>query len=362
MSLVTETGPFVTAPCFATVEHVILRLAVDRVGPMTTSVLKSRTVRHLLIWVGSWVAFFLMVRFNEGPRSAYTVTTSIMLAGPLPVYTHFAALSRFFERRRYVAYCVSLAVIMTVSAFWAEFVHSLIDRDPSSHTNGLGVSILFLTFSTGFRYFQRGMTQQFRVQEAESKQLRTEMALLRSQINPHFILNTLNGLYALSLDRSERVPDVIERFSELMRYLLDSSHQRVVPLANEIRFIENYIELEKLRLDKDVDVRLRVVGDPGTQLVAPMLMVPVVENCFKHGVSGDHQDSHIHIDIIITDSHVHFTAENNTAVRSLIEKNPVHGTGLKNLQRRLALLYPGRHRLAISEEQRVFRVEMMLWL
>jgi two-component system LytT family sensor kinase len=321
---------------------------------------KYRPLRHICIWLGSWAAFYILVRFGEGPRAAFVVTTPMMLAGPLPVYTHFLALERFFERRRYLAYALSLAAIVAVSALWAEFIHSLIDRDPNSHTNGLGVAVFFLTFSTGFLYFKRGMAQQYRLQEAESKQIQTEMALLRSQVNPHFLFNTLNSLYALSLERSERLPEVILKLSGLMRYLLDSSHRKTVPLAEEIRFVEDYVELEQLRLD--AGVRLRVVGDPGTRVVAPMLMVPLVENCFKHGLGGNDKAGRVHIDIEIADDQIRFTAENGKAGRGQVDDNTGTGVGLENLQRRLALLYPGRHRLTVVEEEDTHRVEMALWL
>jgi two-component system LytT family sensor kinase len=318
-------------------------------------------LRHICMWLGSWAAMYLLVRFGEGARAAFVVTTPMMLAGPLPVYTHFAALDRFFERRRYLAYGLSLVVIVFGSALWAEFVHSLIDRDPNSHTNGLGIAVFFLTFSTGFRYFKRGITQQYRLQEAESKQIQTEMALLRSQVNPHFLFNTLNSLYALSLEQSHRLPEVILKLSELMRYLLDSSHRKTVPLAEEIRFVESYVELEKLRLDKDADVRVRVVGDPDARLVAPMLMVPLVENCFKHGLGGNDKACRIHIDIEMAEGQVRFAAENGKGEQISVENSSARGEGLRNLERRLALLYPGRHRLTIVDEEDRHSVEVVLW-
>jgi hypothetical protein len=326
-----------------------------------TTFWKYRPVRHAVVWLGAWAAFYTMVRFAEGHVAALRITTPMMLAGPLPVYAHFAALRRLFERRRYLAYAISVVVIAAVSTVWAEFIHSLIDPDPDSHTNGLGVTVLFMTASTGFRYFSRGVGQQYRLQEAEFKQLQTEMALLRSQVDPHFMFNTLNNLYALSLDGSPRLPEMILKLSELMRYLLDSSHRRTVTLADEIRFIENYVELEKIRLDEGADVHLRVQGDPGARQVAPMLMIPFVENCFKHGLGTGERGNRARIDIVIeiADGEVRFTAENDVAVNSA---GSIHGVGLLNLQRRLALLYPERHRLTIDDGAESYKVEMTLWV
>jgi len=283
------------------------------------------------------------------------------------VYAHFVALARLFERRRYVAYAVSLVAIVAVSSLWAEFVHSLVINDPDSHTNGLGLAVMYLTFSTGVRYFSRGMGQQYRLQETEFKRLQAEMALLRSKVDPHFMMNTLNNLYALSLDGSPRLPDLILKLSELMRYLLDTSMQKSVPLADEIRFVENYVAFEKLRLDEGADVRLRVEGEPGSRLVAPMLMIPLVENCFKHGLpdggdggdgSGGQDGIHIQIQIELGDDWIRFTAENDKPSSAA----GAGGVGLETLRRRLALLYPDRHELSVTDDGGTYKVEMALWV
>ena len=122
----------------------------------------------------------------------------------------------------------------------------MIEKDPDSHTSGLGIAIMFIVMSTGFRYYGRGVKQQYLLQEAEFKRVQAELAVLKSQVNPHFFFNTLNNLYALSLDKSNRVPDVILKLSELMRYVLDSSQKKTVPLEDELRFIGNFVELERI--------------------------------------------------------------------------------------------------------------------
>lgn len=329
---------------------------------MIKRIFKYRLLNHAFVWLGSWAAFYLLVYFNEGATGAFKVTAPMMLIGPLPVYAHFEALTRFFERRRYLAYCISIAIIVLVSSVLAELLHTIIDPDPNSHTNGLGIAIFFVIFSTGFRYFERGMSQQYRLQEAEFKQLQTEMALLRSQVNPHFLFNALNSIYALSLDRSKNLNDVILKLSEMMRYLLESSRQKTVPLSDEIIFIKDYVELEKLRMDEGADVHLSVKGDSGNRTIAPMLMVPIVENCFKHGMRNLNGNNYIRIGIEISGDRVHFATENNKDDERSEKGNFTSGMGLENLQRRLTLLYEGKHRLTINEEKTTYKVEMVLWL
>ena len=329
---------------------------------MIKRIFKYRLLSHAFVWLGSWAAFYLLVYFNEGATSAFKVTAPMMLAGPMLVYAHFESLTRFFERRRYFAYCISLVVIVPVSSIIVELLHAMIDPDPNSHTNGLGIAIFFVIISTGFRYFQRGMSLQYRLQEAEFKRLQAEMALLRSQINPHFLFNALNSIYALSLDRSNNLSEVILKLSDMMRYLMDGSRLKTVPLSDEIIFIKNYVELEKQRMDEGSDVHLSVRGDSGDRIIAPMLMVPIVENCFKHGMRNYDGNNYIRIEIEILDDRVCFTTENNKNGQGPDNGTHTPGMGLENLQRRLILLYEGKHRLTINEEKSTYKVEMVLWL
>ena len=283
-----------------------------------------------------------------------------MLAGPIPVYTHFAALRHLFERRRYLAYSLALPLIMALSALFAEFIHAVIDRDPNSHTNGLGVAVFFLTSSTGIRYFSRGMGQQFRLQEAEYRRLQAEMALLRSQLNPHFMFNTLNGLYALSLDRSKRLPDAILKLGELMRYMLESSQRNSVPLQNEVRFLESYVALERLRLSGDPDIKLQVNVSTADLHIAPMLLAPLVENAFKHSAVGHGAGGFVHIALDATADRFHFYVANGVCSAAARTESEGGGLGLANLKRRLEFLYPNTHQLKIIAGETEYQVDLSL--
>lgn len=360
MPFTLDNGPFVTMPCVFPCRHAMLGLnhEVDMAGRSRN----NRLLRHMSVWLISWLLFYIMVRHDEGHAAALSLTGAIMLAGPLPVYAHFLALRRFFERRRYAVYIALLLVILMASSVWAEFVHRLVDRDPQSHTNGLGIAIFFLTFSTGFRYFSSGMTQRYRIQEAEFKQLQAEMALLRSQINPHFLFNSLNTLYALSLSDPSRSSEAILKLSGLMRYLVDCSHRKSVRLEEEIRFIRDYVALERLRLDGDPEIDLSVVARPDEQRIAPMLLLPFVENGFKHGLPAGDARGRLFIRIAPNGEHLRFVVENGRPSITRRGSNGCSGLGLENTKRRLTLLYPERHRLRIVDHETVYRVELDLWL
>ncbi len=329
---------------------------------MTDRLRNNRVLRHGGVWLASWALFYFMVRIGEGHAVALRLTSAIMLAGPLPVYTHFAALGRLFERRRYAIYALVLLAIVAASTVGAELIYRLIERDPASHSNGLGVTILFLTFSTGFRYFSRGMSHQYRLQEAEYKQLQTEMALLRSQVNPHFLFNSLNTLYALSLGDPERTPDAILKLSELLRYLVDCSHRRSVSLEEEIRFIESYVALERLRLDGRPEIKLNVPTPPEEQRIAPMLLIPFVENAFKHGLPAGGAGGHLRVDVGLTGDRLSFSVGNGKPRTPRSGGNGSGGLGVENAKRRLELLYPKRHRLRTDDQEDTHRVDLDLWL
>lgn len=193
----------------------------------------------------------------------------------------------------------------------------------------------------------------------ENAQLNAEVDLLKSQINPHFLFNTLNSIYSQAHARSENTEHSILKLSELLRYVLYESSAREVPLANDIQYIRNYIELQRLRLSNRVTIDFRVQGDLNHLSIAPMLLISFIENAFKHGISYS-QASIIQIQL---------TVENNRLTMAVI--NPMieseesgnterGGLGLPNVTRRLAILYPGRHQLTVRRENQQHIVQLTL--
>ena len=322
----------------------------------------NRPFRHVFCWVCVYAAFYGIVRPFEPHMFAVKLSTFFTVSGPLPVYLHLFILWRFFERRKYPAYIISLVIVLVLSAAFSEYVFHVIEKDPDSHTSGLGIAIMFIVMSTGFRYYGRGVKQQYLLQEAEFKRVQAELAVLKSQVNPHFFFNTLNNLYALSLDKSNRVPDVILKLSELMRYVLDSSQKKTVPVEDELRFIGNFVELERLRLSGTPDIRLRINGNLNGLHIAPMLLVPFVENSFKHGMSHSARNGFVSIVSEFQGEDFLFAIENSKPEGDLHERKDSDGMGLRNVKRRLELLYPESHRLSIREDERTYKVELRIRL
>jgi len=323
---------------------------------------RSIVLRHLFYWILAYLTFFFSIYFIDKFNTALQIATVIIVPAPIPVYLHFFSIKHFFEKRKYALYVISLILIIVISAVCFELLFNFIVNDPNSHTSGIGTTLFFIVFSMGMKYFTEGLTRQHHIQEDRYKQVQTELALLKSQINPHFFFNTLNSLYSLSLEQSQQVPKVILELSDLLRYVLDSGKKKSVPLKDEVQFIKNYISLEKLRLPESADIRISVKGDLNSHSIAPMLLIPFVDNSFKHGLSSSIEDGYIHVDITMEKKHLSFRIENSKPKIESRENGDRPGVGLENVKRRISLLYPDKHQLNIRGNPHNFCVELILTL
>lgn len=198
-----------------------------------------------------------------------------------------------------------------------------------------------------------------RLSRAEQAHHQAEMVSLKEQINPHFLFNTLNGIYALAVrDKSGTTASAILKLSGLMRYVVTETSNAYVDLDKEIAYINDYIELQKLRLDRRVQLSYEVVGAPQGKKIAPLLLVPFIENAFKYGVNPD-EDSNISILIKINDSELDMVVENNK-VKVALHPHESSGKGIENTKLRLHLWYPSKHLLDLSDDDKRFRVHLII--
>jgi len=185
-----------------------------------------------------------------------------------------------------------------------------------------------------------------------------ELALLKSQVNPHFFFNTLNNLYGLVVEKSEKAPEVILKLSDMMRYTIYEGKEELVLLEDEICYLENYIELHKIRYQKKVEISFIHDVKKGIK-VAPLLFINLLENAFKHGVEKILENAFIHLKMQVRGNKLFFKIENKFAETSSPSKN---GIGLENLEKRLDYLYPNKHELIIEEKGSVYKVQLNLEL
>ena len=190
------------------------------------------------------------------------------------------------------------------------------------------------------------------VQNLKAEKSKTELSLLRAQINPHFFFNTLNNLYALTIKNSKQAPDVILKLSDMMRYTIYEGEKETVQIGDEIDYLNNYIELHKIRYKKTVDISFDHDIDSSLS-IAPLLYIILLENAFKHGIDSLTENAFIHINLYEDDDFIYFKIENNFDPKEISE---VKGIGLTNLKRRLALIYPKKHELTVDKTFNIYNV------
>jgi two-component system, LytTR family, sensor kinase len=185
-----------------------------------------------------------------------------------------------------------------------------------------------------------------------------QLAFLKNQVNPHFIFNTLNNIYSLVSSKSDKALPSIEKLSQLMRYMYKESDATYVSLQNEIEYIASFIELQSIRLSHMESVQYHFEGNIGSQKIAPLLLIPFIENIFKHGILNQ-IETPIKIDIVENNGTLSLTTSNfiNT-----LHKDESSGIGLDNVKKRLALLYPDKHTLKIETTENIFTTTLQIKL
>ncbi|WP_236010736.1 sensor histidine kinase [Flavobacterium chungangense] len=226
----------------------------------------------------------------------------------------------------------------------------------------IGPSFFYLLI-TAISTIIRTLTEFYQNQQnkliAETHRTNTELNYLRKQTNPHFLFNSLNSIYSLAHKKSDLVPDAIVTLSELMRYMLYETDNKTVALEKEINYIQNYIELQKLRLNNIEAIVINVHGDTKNKFIEPLLLISFIENAFKYGT--DYKGAaHVKIKIFILENNLDFWVENTI---ESYEKDPENsGIGLVNIKSRLDLLYPNAHELTIKEDKQYYHVHLHLKL
>ncbi len=218
-------------------------------------------------------------------------------------------------------------------------------------------------FFASVKLFEYWLADQKQNQELLQQKLESELKFLKSQIHPHFLFNTLNNLYALTLDKSDKAPEVVVKLSDLLSYMLYECNVPRVPLEKEINLLRDYLELEKMRYQSELKVDFDVQGRVNGKMIAPLLLIPFIENGFKHGLSKQIENPWINIHLEVEDYKLTFLVENN---KPLVDKKDEsgysEGIGLKNVKRRLNLIYGDDYNLEVKDEHGVFNVLLELRL
>lgn len=199
-----------------------------------------------------------------------------------------------------------------------------------------------------------------RLTQTETEKANAELNYLKAQINPHFLFNTLNTIYSLSILKSDKTSDAVVKLSDMMRYVLSDGNTNFVSLEKELNYISNYIELQRMRLTPNVKLLYVCEGNRFDKKIAPLVLIPFIENAFKHGVNSE-ENSELDIKITITETRLDLVVKNNCVTSNTNTLNK-SGLGIENTRQRLSLLYPKSHDLHISEIDHCFTVCLTLYI
>ncbi len=289
--------------------------------------------------------------------------TNILWIGPF--YLNACLLTpRLFYKHRYLTYAATLVLVfgamLLIHTGMFKYGFTLPHFSPLGATAFmLPAFLLIIATSTAFRLVSDRMLADKLAQEKQKENLKTELSFLRSQINPHFIFNILNNLVALEQMRSKELGPTILKLSSLMQYMLYETDEEKVPLDREVEYLQSYIDLQRQRFGAKVPVSTSCEVPEGHYEIEPMLLIPFVENAFKHGV-GMITDPQIGISLKVSKGVLHFAVKNRFNPASREIKDKTSGIGLGNVTRRLKLLYGDQQILRISETDGWFAVSLEL--
>lgn len=335
--------------------------------------LSQRWIYHTLVWA-IYLGFNLINSYRSTEGFLFNLTNVIIhtiFLGSLVYINLLFLIPRYLFNKRFFSY-IALLFFATIITTPLELISLYWNLSPYPKAQELLLDnqlsyFVFLFFavctSTILKIIKEWIVQQQIQRDLERRNLQSELSFLKSQINPHFLFNTLNSIYALSLKRSENAPNIVLRLSEMMRYMLYECNEKKVPLSREIQYIQNYLELERVRYGKKARIEFDFMIENADQYqIAPLLFIPFLENSFKHGLSH-HIDGTGSVEILLqVDNNIlDFTIQNSkTDLKA--ERYFQGGIGLKNVNRRLELLYPNKYKLDTTDSEDVYIVNLTLEL
>ncbi len=334
-------------------------------------ILTLRPVYHALFWVvlyGAMVSFVYTSRENLGVVLSNELISMLFFA-VLVYFNLFYLIPNYLARNvlLYLSLVFLASLIVTpikTLVLYLKFADSPNAQEKLVATQGLLFleSFLVTLLSTILRVFTDWWRYQREKQTLQTQTIQSELRFLKSQINPHFLFNTLNNLYALTLKKSDKAPEIVLKLSEIMRYMLYECNEKRVLLSKEIQYIHNYLDLERLRQPAAADIRFTTEGHISDQLVAPLLFVPFLENSFKHGLNHHVQGGgFVRLHLKVQGDDLEFFIENSKAERFPRQEHPRSGgIGLTNVRQRLKMLYPENYTLEVQDEPHRYAVTLYL--
>lgn len=336
--------------------------------------MKNRVVQHSLFWVG--IFLFYTFSTDEVDQLGLYFKTAIL---KLPLLMMAAYVFNYYqvpiyvEQKRYVAFgCSMVLVVVVLTLFFRLFGYFYLDQycssGPYPYLSWVDFPLYMLTFHfpAMIMYFYKSNKKQDaklnQIRFLEKEKLATELKYLKAQLNPHFLFNTLNDLYSYIVTKPDQAPAMVLQLSEILDYTLYKSQNDYVPLLEEIKTIENYIGLERIKFGDRLKLSFTKTIPHPYQPISPLILLSILENAFKHGVTGEIIKPEIKVEIVQQENILKFSVW-NTKVSNQIDLNSSlnqNRIGVSNIKRQLDLIYPEIYELHIEETKRFYKLELTL--
>lgn len=323
--------------------------------------MRIRILLHISFW-----GFFTFLFYQQNPEASlldYFKWLSVLGISAAVVYVNLYLLfPKYFFKKKYLIYSLILSLILTIGAFILRVIFPVGNSTFAAPILQNIINLFFfVVITSSFKFYREYTRKQELLILAENEQLKTELSLLKSQVNPHFLFNTLNNLYGLIIqNQNTEASEITLKLSGLMRYILKSSKEVNVSLRDEIKFIEDYLAIEKIRLANNIQIKFEFSGLEKDILIAPLLFIPLIENVFKHGMQNIAEENFAHLFLSKQGNEVFFEVHNS--IGTSINKQIISGTGLINLRKRLQLIYPHKHQLEITKTETNFKAILYVQL
>lgn len=329
-----------------------------------------RFLLHLSFW-GFYVMFFGLIYGKYGNNYTWYFFESLCMLPFVMVatYTTIYGILPFYLKKKKLLLSVVMVVLLIFAVTLGERISlRKLNSLPITLDSIFGVTFLYLMLETNFmvgiafaiKTLQKWLDEQQEKHEIEKRNLETELNMLKSQLHPHFLFNTMNNLYSLSVEKSSKTSEGIAKISELLRSVLYECNEKEILISKEIELLQNYVDLEKMRYDKNVNFTMDITGSIEKMKIAPMLLFTFAENCFKHCDIKENKSHYITIKINVVGDKFELYTENSKAAKKANQNNENEGIGLGNVRKRLELIYPNRYNLEITNLNAKFIVRLSI--
>ncbi len=334
-----------------------------------------RLFKHIIFWLAVLV-FYCSINCDEAKFAAQLSFNLLQLPFFMVAYylLQYLLIPKLLNHKKYFGFsllALTLGIAITLLHRYLEvyFIDPIFypDFKPKFLTLTIFLSQLLKLFTPAVAVIAvkshlDKMKEKDRLHALKEQRITTELKYLKAQLNPHFLFNTLNNLYSFVLNNSPKAPDMILRLSEILDYALYKSQEAFVPVSQEVKLIDNYLELEKIRYGERLNVNFNKHSDTLNSPITPLLLLSIVENAFKHGAGRGLESPEIKIDIKEEGSELNFNVWNTKPETSIQESNDAYkcGIGLKNIKRQLQLIYPNRHEVETNEGKDFFQLNLRI--